>query len=127
MSRIYSFRKHIVLKEENKSIFKQIRTKSCFHEEEIRMEFTMQNNKTQTQILCSQYIAEVRFQEQMSLNRKKLIKELWHCFPLQTQKHYALPLIRQIPRFITAIPKIVTKITFEVNNVSSSAELTQVV
>ncbi|CAL6030734.1 Hypothetical_protein [Hexamita inflata] len=32
-----------------------------------------------------------------------------------------------VPRFIIAIPKIVTKITSEVNNVSSSAELTQVV
>ncbi|CAL6053078.1 Hypothetical_protein [Hexamita inflata] len=32
-----------------------------------------------------------------------------------------------VPRFIPAIPKIVTKITSEVNNVSSSAELTQVV
>ncbi|CAL6074644.1 Hypothetical_protein [Hexamita inflata] len=32
-----------------------------------------------------------------------------------------------VPRFISAIPKIVTKITSEVNNVSSSAELTQVV
>ncbi|CAL6066375.1 Hypothetical_protein [Hexamita inflata] len=32
-----------------------------------------------------------------------------------------------VPRFIPAIPKIVTKITSEVNNDSSSAELTQVV
>ncbi|CAL6075621.1 Hypothetical_protein [Hexamita inflata] len=32
-----------------------------------------------------------------------------------------------VPRFIPAIPKEVTKITSEVNNVSSSAELTQVV
>ncbi|CAL6107210.1 Hypothetical_protein [Hexamita inflata] len=28
-------------------------------------------------------------------NMKKLIKELQYCSPLQTQKHYALPLIRQ--------------------------------
>ncbi|CAL5995060.1 Hypothetical_protein [Hexamita inflata] len=32
-----------------------------------------------------------------------------------------------LQRFIPAIPKIVTKMTSEVNNVSSSAELTQVV
>ncbi|CAL6025700.1 Hypothetical_protein [Hexamita inflata] len=32
-----------------------------------------------------------------------------------------------VPRFIPAIPKIVTKVTSKVTNVSSSAELTQVV
>ncbi|CAL5973037.1 Hypothetical_protein [Hexamita inflata] len=39
-----------------------------------------------------------RFQEYTYLNRNKLIKEfkeLWQYSPFQTQKHYALPLIRQ--------------------------------
>ncbi|CAL6100307.1 Hypothetical_protein [Hexamita inflata] len=42
------------------------------------------------------------------------------------QKVYALPFIISL-KFIPAIQKIVTKITSEINNVSSSAELTQVV
>ncbi|CAL6030929.1 Hypothetical_protein [Hexamita inflata] len=72
-----------------------------------------------------------RVQEQMSMNRKKLIKELIKSqqkslFPALNLEALRVAADTLVPRFIPAIQKIVTKITSEVNNVSSSAELTQV-
>ncbi|CAL5972094.1 Hypothetical_protein [Hexamita inflata] len=66
------YQPHIVLKGKNKSIFKQTRTKF----------FSCNTGR-------SPYGTY-----QMNQDRKKLTL-LRHCSPLQTQKHYALPLIRQ--------------------------------
>ncbi|CAL5988334.1 Hypothetical_protein [Hexamita inflata] len=96
-------------------------------QEEIRMELTMQNNKTQTQILCSQYIAEVSLSRVNEPEQEETDQRVMTLFPALNLEALRVATDTLIPRFIPAIPKIVTKITSEVNNVSSSAELTQVV
>ncbi|CAL6040256.1 Hypothetical_protein [Hexamita inflata] len=94
-------------------------------QEEIRMELTMQNNKTQ--ILCSQYIAEVSLSRVNEPEQEEADQRVMTLFPALNLEALRVAADTLVPRFIPAIPKIVTKITSEVNNVSSSAELTQVV
>ncbi|CAL5983603.1 Hypothetical_protein [Hexamita inflata] len=96
-------------------------------QKEIRMELTMQNNKTQTQILCSQYIAEVSLSRVNEYGHEETDQRVIILFPALNLEALRVSADALVPRFIPAIPKIVTKITSEVNNVSSSAELTQVV
>ncbi|CAL6077492.1 Hypothetical_protein [Hexamita inflata] len=95
-------------------------------QEEVRMELTMQNNKTQTQILCSQYIAEISLSRVNEHEQEETDQRVMTLFPALNLETLRV-VDTLVPRFIPAIPKIVTKITSEVNNVSSSAELTQVV
>ncbi|CAL6064672.1 Hypothetical_protein [Hexamita inflata] len=105
----------------NNIFFKQIRTKSCFQSLQYR-----QNNKTQTLILCSQYIIEIQLSRVNEPEQEETDQRVLTLFPaLNFEVRVAADTL--VPRFIPAIPKIVTKITSEVNNVSSSAELTQVV
>ncbi|CAL6038112.1 Hypothetical_protein [Hexamita inflata] len=96
-------------------------------QEEVRMELTMQNNKTQTQILCSQYIAEISLSRVNEHEQEETDQRVMTLFPALNLEALRVAADTLVPRFIPAIPKIVTKITSEVNNVSSSAELTQVV
>ncbi|CAL6035402.1 Reverse_transcriptase (RNA-dependent DNA polymerase) [Hexamita inflata] len=96
-------------------------------QEEVRMELTMQNNKTETQILCSQYIAEISLSRVNEHEQEETDQRVMTLFPALNLEALRVAADTLVPRFIPAIPKIVTKITSEVNNVSSSAELTQVV
>ncbi|CAL6108469.1 Hypothetical_protein [Hexamita inflata] len=45
--------------------------------------------------LCSQYIAEVQLSRANEPEQEETDQRVMTFFPLQTQKHYALPLIRQ--------------------------------
>ncbi|CAL6003334.1 Hypothetical_protein [Hexamita inflata] len=70
----------------------------------------MQNNKTQTQILCSQYIAEIslsRVNEHEQEETDQRVMTLFLALNLEALRVAADTLV---PRFIPAIPKIVTKI-----------------
>ncbi|CAL6090163.1 Hypothetical_protein [Hexamita inflata] len=90
-------------------------------QEEIRMELTMQNNKTQTQILC-QYIAEVSLSRVNEPEQEETDLRVMTLFTALNLEALRVAADTLVPRFIPAIPKIVTKITSEVNNVSSSVE-----
>ncbi|CAL6030257.1 Hypothetical_protein [Hexamita inflata] len=73
------------------------------------------------------YIAEVslsRVNEHEQEETDQRVMTLFRALNLEALRVAADTLV---PRFIPAIPKIVTKITSKINNVSSSAELTQVV
>ncbi|CAL6071924.1 Hypothetical_protein [Hexamita inflata] len=98
-------------------------------QEEFRMELTLQINNTQTQILCSQYIAEISLSRVNEHEQEETDQRVMTLFPALNLEALRVAADTLVPRFIPAIPKMkeVTKITSEVNNVSSSAELTQVV
>ncbi|CAL6081538.1 Hypothetical_protein [Hexamita inflata] len=82
---------------------------------------------TQIQILCSQYIAEVSLSRVNVPEQEETDQRVMTLFPALNLEALRVAADTLVPRFIPAIPKIVTKITSEVNNVSSSAELAQVV
>ncbi|CAL5979387.1 Hypothetical_protein [Hexamita inflata] len=76
---------------------------------QITRKHLLYKNKTQTQILCSQYIAEI------SLSRVNEQEEsdqiVMTLFPALNLEALLVAADTLIPRFIPAIPKIVTKIT----------------
>ncbi|CAL6030674.1 Hypothetical_protein [Hexamita inflata] len=82
----------------------------------------IQSNKTQTQIFAVNILQRVNEPEQEETDQRFMT-----LFPDLNIEALRVAADTLIPRFIPAIPKIATKITSEVNNVSSSAELTQVV
>ncbi|CAL6082247.1 Hypothetical_protein [Hexamita inflata] len=77
----------------------------------------------QTQILCSQYIAEISLLRVNEHEQEETDQRVMILFPALNLEALRVAADTLVPRFIPAIPKIVTKITSEVNNISSSAEL----
>ncbi|CAL6051158.1 Hypothetical_protein [Hexamita inflata] len=72
-------------------------------------------------------IAEVSLSRVNEPEQEETDQRVMTLFPALNLEALRVAADTLVPRFIPAIPKIVTKITSEVNNVSSSAELTQVV
>ncbi|CAL6106335.1 Hypothetical_protein [Hexamita inflata] len=110
----------------------------CIQQYRKKSVWNLQCNKTQTQILCSQYIAEVLLSRVNAPEQEETDQRVMTLFPAlnlealrvvaNTRAPRFLPtIIYYIMKFCKYVPKIVTKITSDVNNVSSSAELTQVV
>ncbi|CAL6050237.1 Hypothetical_protein [Hexamita inflata] len=106
----------------NKSIFKQIRTKSYFHSLQYRSPYGTYQEKT-----ISQYIGEVSLSRVNEPEQEETDQRVTILFPALNLEALRVAADTLVPRFIPAIPKIVTKITSKINNISSSAELTQVV
>ncbi|CAL6112178.1 Hypothetical_protein [Hexamita inflata] len=73
------------------------------------------------------YIAEISLSRVNEHEQEETDQRVMTLFPALNLEALRVAADTLVPRFIPAIPKIVTKITSEVNNVSSSAELTQVV
>ncbi|CAL5990917.1 Hypothetical_protein [Hexamita inflata] len=74
------------------------------------MELTMQNNKTQTQILSSQYIAEVSLSRVNEPEQEETDQRVMTLFPALNLEALRVAADTLVPRFIPAIPKIVTMI-----------------
>ncbi|CAL6107085.1 Hypothetical_protein [Hexamita inflata] len=72
-------------------------------------------------------IAEISLSRVNEHEQEETDQRVMTLFPALNLEALRVAADTLVPRFIPAIPKIVTKITSEVNNVSSSAELTQVV
>ncbi|CAL6103746.1 Hypothetical_protein [Hexamita inflata] len=87
--------------------------------------FYIQNDITNTDFL--QFIAEISLSRVNEHEQEETDQRVMTLFPALNLEALRVAADTLVPRFIPAIPKIVTKITSEVNNVSSSAELTQVV
>ncbi|CAL6006602.1 Hypothetical_protein [Hexamita inflata] len=73
-----------------------------------------------------QLIAEVSLSKVNESEQEETDQRVMTLFPALNIEALRVAADTLVPRFIPAIPEIVTKITSEVNNVSSSAELTQV-
>ncbi|CAL6046413.1 Hypothetical_protein [Hexamita inflata] len=103
----------------------------------------MINNLEEVQVLLLLSLIEIKQQFKLNLNfyfkqiskysrvneheQEETDQRVMTLFPALNLEALRVAADTLVPRFIPAIPKIVTKITSEVNNVSSSAELTQVV
>ncbi|CAL6095701.1 Hypothetical_protein [Hexamita inflata] len=77
-------------------------------QEEFRMELTMQNNKTQTQIIYSQYIAEVSLSRVNKPEQEETDQRVMTLFPALNLEALRVAADTLVPRFIPAIPKTVT-------------------
>ncbi|CAL5979530.1 Hypothetical_protein [Hexamita inflata] len=71
----------------------------------------MQNNKTQTQILCSQYIVEDSLLRVNEPEQEETDQRVMTLFSAVNLEALCVAADTLVPRFILAISKIVTKIT----------------
>ncbi|CAL6041239.1 Hypothetical_protein [Hexamita inflata] len=108
--------------QENSSIILDVIIRLLFQEYTQKVNFKLFTLTQLIFILAQQYVQSCRIDVIVLLTQIITAFEKYYQYIIQsTNSGYASP------KIIPAIPKIVTKITFEVNSVPSSAELTQVV